>query len=77
MPTDDDLINEITRSIQDNPVIQRHTDAYVRAIQGRSLEDDVSDSDAYWDAYSRRLMELTLRAVTSWHNAPTQQEAVF
>jgi hypothetical protein len=75
--TDDDLINEITRTIMDNAVLQQATDAYVRAVQGRETDDDVSDSESYWDLYSSRLMELTLKAITTWHYAPTQEEVVF
>ncbi len=60
--TDQELVDRITRLVMDDPSLQQATDLYVRAIQGRSLTDDVSDTEAYWDAYRTRLLELVLCA---------------
>ncbi len=75
--TDQELVDHITRLVMDDPSLQQANDLYVRAVQGRSLDDDVSDTEAYWDAYSTRLLELVLRAATTWHFAPKQEEVVF
>ena len=75
--TDQELIDHITRLVLDDGPLQQATDLYVRALQGRSLTDQVDDSEGYWDAYSTRLLELVLRAATTWHFAPKQEELVF
>ena len=75
--TDLDLIAHITRLIMDDEGLGQAIDLYVRAVQGRSLDEDVTDSEAYWGAYTTRLMELTIRAMSEWHFPPKQEEVVF
>jgi len=75
--TDQELVDHITSLIMDDQGLSQALDLYVRAVQGRSLDEDVSDSEEYWAHYTTRLMELVLRAATKWHFAPRQEEVVF
>jgi len=75
--TDQELIDHITRLVMDDQPLTQAIDLYVRAVQGRSLKDDVTDSEAYWDTYHQRLVDMVIRSVASWHNAPKQEWVVF
>lgn len=75
--TDEGLIQHFTHVVMDDPILQYHIDAYVRAAQGRDANDDVSDSDAYWTAYTERLTHIALRSMAGWVNLPKHEELVF
>lgn len=77
LETDEEVIEHITRSVLDNQKLQRATDLYVRAVQGRNLTDKVDDSEAYWDLFHSRTVDMVLRSVVTWHMAPKQEEVVF
>ena len=75
--TDEELVEHITRLVMDDQPLNRAIDLYARAIQGFTLEDDVSDSETYWDSYHTRLVDMVLRAVQTWYFPPKQEELVF
>ena len=77
LETDDQVVQHITSLVMDDPKLSRSIDLYVRAAQGRSLDDEVDDSEAYWDLYHSRLVDMVLRSVVTWSNAPKQEELVF
>ena len=77
LKTEEEVLEHITRLVMDDPELQQANDLYVRAAQGRSLDDEVDDSDAYWDLYHSRLVDMVLRSVVTWSNAPKQEELVF
>ncbi len=75
--TDQELIDSITSLVMNDEPLSQATDLYVRAAQGRSLEEEVDDSEAYWDAYHARLVDLVLRSIVTWTHMETQEELVF
>ena len=75
--TDQDLVDHITNLVLNDQGLSQAIDLYVRAVQGRSPDEDVTDSGEYWATYHQRLVDLTIRAVSSWHFVPKQEEVVF
>ncbi len=74
--TDRDLIDSITSLVMNDEPLGQAVDLYVRAVQRNTLEDEVDDSESYWDLYHQRLVDLVLRAIVTWHYAPKQEEVV-
>ena len=61
--TDDQIIEELVRSIMDNEFAMTQIDRLVRIDLGLHPATEVDDNSEYWDKYSARVLKYTLQAV--------------
>lgn len=74
---DDQIIDALKQSVIDNEFVADKLDKYTRALLAYQPDDDVSDSEMYWETYSRKLQYYIISMVPDLVREYKYSEIVF